>query len=66
MQAFIWGLIVSSGLLLGAGIAFFSTFSHRVIAAIMGFGGGVLISSLSFELMHEAYYLGGFTAARGC
>jgi len=63
MQAFIWGLVVSSGLLLGAGIAFFTTLPHRVIAAIMGFGGGVLISSLSYELMDEAYHLGGFAAA---
>jgi ZIP family zinc transporter len=33
-----------------------------VIAAIMAFGSGVLISALSFELMDEAYRQGGFNA----
>jgi len=63
IQAFFWGLIVGSGLLLGAAVAFFSNISHRVIAAIMGFGGGVLISALSFELIEEAYRQGGFAPA---
>jgi ZIP family zinc transporter len=31
-----------------------------VIAAVMGFGGGVLISALAFDLMDEAYRRGGF------
>jgi ZIP family zinc transporter len=34
--------------------------SRRVIAAIMAFGAGVLISALSFELMDEAWRRGGF------
>lgn len=33
---------------------------QRVIAAIMAFGAGVLISALAFELMDEAYQKGGF------
>lgn len=63
LQAFTWGLMIGSGLLLGAATAFFTRTPHRVIAAIMGFGGGVLIAALSFELMEEAYRQGGFVAA---
>jgi len=59
LQAYLWGLIVASGLLLGAVIAYFSSLRHRVIAAIMGFGSGVLISAVAFELMEEAYHRGG-------
>jgi ZIP family zinc transporter len=63
VQAFLWGLVVGSGLLLGAAVAFFSRASHRIIAAVMGFGGGVLISSLSFGLMEEAFSHGGVAPA---
>jgi ZIP family zinc transporter len=59
IQALIWGLVVGSGFLLGAIIAFFSRLHHRAIAAVMGFGSGVLISVISFELMEEAYVHGG-------
>lgn len=62
LQAFFWGLVVGSGLLLGAIIAYFSDLPHRMIAAVMGFGGGVLISSLSFGLLEEAYHHGGFSS----
>lgn len=61
-QAYLWGLVVGSGLLLGAVIAYFTSLSHRHIAAIMGFGAGVLISMLSFELMEEAYIHGGLSS----
>jgi ZIP family zinc transporter len=63
IEAFLWGLIVGSGLILGAVVSYFSTLSHRVIATIMGFGGGVLISILSFELMEEAYAHGGLISS---
>ncbi len=62
LQAYFWGLIVGSGLLLGALVPYFTDLPHRVIAAVMGFGGGVLISILSFALMEEAYHKGGFTS----
>jgi ZIP family zinc transporter len=58
-QAFLWGLVVGSGFLLGAIIAFFSYLHHRAIAAVMGFGGGVLVAVISFSLMEEAYAHGG-------
>jgi len=35
---------------------------RKVVAAIMAFGSGVLISALSFELMDDAWMRGGFVA----
>jgi ZIP family zinc transporter len=43
IEAFLWGLIVGSGLIIGAATGYFITLPHRAIAAVMGFGGGVLI-----------------------
>lgn len=60
LQAGIWGLIAGSALLIGTAVGYFARVSQRVIAAIMAFGGGVLISALSFDLMDEAYRRGGF------
>ncbi|GGG52698.1 ZIP family metal transporter [Hymenobacter glacieicola] len=55
-----WGLVSGSALLLGAAVGYFSHVPQRLIAAVMAFGSGVLISTLSFELMEEAYEKGGF------
>jgi zinc transporter, ZIP family len=60
IQAGLWGLLSGSALLLGAAFAWWGQVSQRVIAAVMAFGSGVLISALSFELMQEAYEAGGF------
>ena len=57
-----WGLVAGSALLLGAAVAYIIELPHRLIAGIMGFGGGVLISVLSFDLMEEAYGRGGLAA----
>lgn len=46
---------------MGAAVAYFARVPTRLIAAIMAFGSGVLISALAFELMDEAYRRGGFT-----
>jgi ZIP family zinc transporter len=62
MQAGLWGLLSGSALVVGALLAWFAPIPSRVIAAIMAFGSGVLISALSFELMDEAYHRGGFAA----
>jgi len=53
-----WGLVAGSALLPGAAIGYFVDVPKRLIAAIMAFGSGVLISALSFELMDEAYRAG--------
>lgn len=55
-----WGLIAGSALLVGAAIGYFLKVPPRLIAAIMAFGSGILISALAFELMDEAYKQGGF------
>lgn len=61
-QAGFWGLVSGGALVIGAGIGYAVSIPQRVIAAIMAFGSGVLISALSFELMDEAYETGGFDA----
>jgi ZIP family zinc transporter len=60
LQAGCWGLVAGSALLVGAAAGYFARVPRRLIAAIMAFGGGVLISALSFDLMDEAYKRGGF------
>src|SRR5919205_549668 len=60
LQAGLWGLIAGSALLVGAVVGFFARVPQRLIAAVMAFGGGVLISALAFDLMDEAYQRGGF------
>ena len=60
LQAGLWGLLAGSALLIGAGVGYFARVTQRVTAGIMAFGGGVLISALSFDLMDEAFKRGGF------
>lgn len=60
LQAGLWGLLAGGALVLGALIAWFVHVPQRLIAAVMAFGAGVLISALAFELMDEAYRKGGF------
>lgn len=62
IQAGLWGLVGGSALLLGAGIGYRLAVPHRAVAGVMAFGSGVLISTLCFELMDEAYRQGGFTS----
>ncbi|MBC6988214.1 MULTISPECIES: ZIP family metal transporter [Hymenobacter] len=58
-----WGLVSGSALMLGAAIGYYAHVSQRLIAAVMAFGSGVLISTLSLELMEDAYRKGGFDSA---
>jgi ZIP family zinc transporter len=60
LKAGLWGLLSGSALVIGAGFGYFLQIPQRLIAAIMAFGSGVLISALSFDLMDEAYKSGGF------
>jgi ZIP family zinc transporter len=59
-QAGFWGFVAGAALLIGAAVAYFINVPQRLIAGVMAFGSGVLISALSFELMDEAYRKGGF------
>jgi ZIP family zinc transporter len=60
LQAGFWGFVAGAALLIGAAVGYFVRVPQRLIASIMAFGSGVLISTLSFELMDEAYRRGGF------
>src|SRR5512133_2970674 len=60
LQAGFWGLVAGWALLVGAALGYFARLPQRLTAAIMAFGGGVLISALAFDLMDEAYKRGGF------
>lgn len=62
VPAGLWGLLAGSALLLGAIAGYFFRIPQRVVAGIMAFGGGVLISALSFELMDDAFRRGGFVS----
>ena len=52
--AFGWGLLAASSLVIGAFVALLFRISLRVIGLIMGFGAGVLISAVAFDLVEEA------------
>lgn len=62
LQAGGWGLLSGSALLIGAALGYGADIPRRVVAGVMAFGSGVLISALSFELMDEAYKTGGLAA----
>lgn len=59
LQAGLWGLLAGGALLLGAWVGYRMRIPPRLVAAVMAFGAGVLISALSFELMDEAFKSGG-------
>jgi zinc transporter, ZIP family len=61
-QAGFWGLVAGGALVVGAVVGYKFDVPRRLIAAIMAFGSGVLISALSFELIAEAYERGGFNS----
>jgi ZIP family zinc transporter len=54
LAAFGWGALGASALLIGALIAYRLAPSRSVIAAVMALGTGLLIGSVSFELIDEA------------
>lgn len=62
MEAGLWGLLAGGTLLLGALIAWFVPISSQVVATVMAFGAGVLLSALAFDLVDEAETQGGLTA----
>jgi ZIP family zinc transporter len=59
LRAGLWGGLAGSALVVGAAVAFWVRVPTRLVAAVMAFGSGVLISALSFELMDEAFRRGG-------
>jgi ZIP family zinc transporter len=59
LQAGPWGLLAGGALVVGAALAWFLRVPQRLIAGVMAFGSGVLISALAFDLMEKAYERGG-------
>ena len=57
-----WGLVGGIALVLGALMGLLLNSSARLIALVMGFGAGVLISALAFELAEESFRRGGTDA----
>src|SRR4051812_19546383 len=52
--SFGWGILAASSLVIGAIVALVFRINLRTIGLIMGFGAGVLISALAFDLVDEA------------
>ncbi len=58
-----WGLVAGSALLLGAALGYGVRIPQWVVASVMAFGAGVLLSAVSFELVEEAYDQAGLAPA---
>lgn len=54
-EAFIWGLVGGSSLVIGGAMARRLPLTARHVGLIMAFGAGVLISAVAYELVHEAF-----------
>ena len=54
IEAFFWGAIGASALLVGALIAYLAPPSEKLIAIVMALGAGLLIGSVAFELIDDA------------
>jgi ZIP family zinc transporter len=57
MNAFLWGLLATSSLIIGGMIASRFSLGNKAIGVIMAFGAGTLISAISYELIFEAVKL---------
>jgi ZIP family zinc transporter len=53
-SAFAWGLLAGSSVLLGGILALWVPISDRALGLVMGFGSGVLLSAVAYELVAEA------------
>jgi ZIP family zinc transporter len=54
LEAGAWGLFAGGALVIGALVAWVVRVPQPVVASVMAFGSGVLISALSFDLVDEA------------
>ena len=53
-SAFGWGTLAASSLVIGAVFALVYPVHVRTVGLVMGFGAGVLISAVAFDLVEEA------------
>jgi ZIP family zinc transporter len=61
----LWGWLAGGALVVGAAAGWLFRLPIRLVAAVMAFGSGVLLSALSFDLMDEAQHRGGLLATAG-
>jgi ZIP family zinc transporter len=61
LQAAGWGLLAGSALIVGAAVGYLARIPRHVVASVMAFGAGVLLSAVAFELISEADDRGGMT-----
>src|SRR5262245_1078271 len=54
-----YGVLAASGLMLGAVVGLWTRPAHRIVAAVMAFGSGTLLSAVAFDLCEEAFHKGG-------
>ncbi|HEX5911485.1 MAG TPA: hypothetical protein VFY44_13405, partial [Thermoleophilaceae bacterium] len=58
LSALGYGLLASSSLVLGAGLALLRPWPPRAVGLVLAFGAGALISAVSFELAGEGLAVG--------
>ena len=63
--ALLYGSLASSSFVVGVVLGLFTSPPRRVVAGVIGFGAGVLVSALTFDLMREAFDTGGAWYAIG-
>src|SRR5215217_6879905 len=63
--ALLYGSLASSSFVIGVLLGLFTSPPRRLVAGIIGFGSGVLVSALTFDLMREAFDTGGAAYAIG-
>jgi zinc transporter, ZIP family len=63
VDAVVFGLIASSALVLGAVVGAWVQIPKRVLASMLAFASGALITALAFELFEESYERGGIWRA---
>ena len=59
VQAAFWGGFAGAALLVGALAGYYLNLNQRVVAGVMAFGSGALVSALSFDMVGQAYAKGG-------
>ena len=62
-EAFAWGLIAGSSLLLGELLALRRPVGQRTLGLVMAFGAGVLISAVAYELLEDSFGIAGGSGA---
>ncbi|WP_134741518.1 ZIP family zinc transporter [Nocardioides sp. 503] len=62
LEAGVWGLVAGGALVVGALVSWLVRVPQHVVAVVMAFGSGVLISALAFDLVDEAERTGGLLA----